>query len=230
MSAKRAGTADKNARRDAVILKALKHAPFDGWGEATLRHAAEDADLKPSDAQILFPNGARDAVSHFIGMADRLMTEDYAKQDVSKLKHREKISLIVRLRLQRWTPHREAVRRALALSPLPSMAGSSLKAAFGTVDAIWKAIGDRSVDFNFYTKRLLLAGVYGSTVLYWLEDRSENCTATWAFLERRIDDVMQVPKVKARLADRLKALPSPVGALKRVTGLRARFAPIRSKS
>jgi ubiquinone biosynthesis protein COQ9 len=115
------------------------------------------------------------------------------------------------------------VRRALALSPLPMFAGDSLRGWYRTVDAIWRAAGDTSTDFNFYTKRGLLAAVYGATVLYWLDDRSENCSATWAFLDRRIADVMQVPQLKSRITARLKNLPDPRKVLDRLSGRVAGF-------
>ncbi|MHB1206207.1 MAG: COQ9 family protein [Rhodospirillaceae bacterium] len=200
--------AEKTAARDAVIQAALPNVPFDGWTQKVLSEAAVSAGHAGA-VPMLFPAGASDAVAHFMDMADRAMVADLKAQDLSILKVRAKVALGVRLRLERWTPHREAVRRALALSPHPAFAGKVLRNWYAVVDAIWRAAGDRSVDFNFYTKRGLLAAVYGATVLYWLDDRSEGCAATWTFLDRRIEDVMQVPKIKSQIAEGLKALPNP---------------------
>jgi ubiquinone biosynthesis protein COQ9 len=207
--------AEKTAARDAVIRAALPNVPFDGWSQKVLTEAAANVGHGGAVPR-LFPGGASDAVAHFMDMADRAMVEDLKAHDLSVLKVRAKVALGVRLRLERWTPHREAVRRALALSPHPAFAGKMLKNWYAVVDAIWRAAGDRSVDFNFYTKRGLLAAVYGATVLHWLDDRSEGCGATWAFLDRRIEDVMQVPKIKARIAEGLQALPNPFRMLSRV--------------
>jgi len=207
---------EKTAQRDAIIMAALAHVPFDGWGPKTLKAAAERAGLDAAAAIRLFPLGSREAVSHFIDLADRLMLDDLKAHDLKSMKVRERVAFGVRVRLERWTPHREAVRRALALAPLPPFAGRSLKGWYGTVDAIWRAAGDRSTDFNFYTKRGLLAAVYGATLLYWLDDRSEGCAATWAFLERRLADVMKIPQLKSRLNAQLKNLPNPVSILRRV--------------
>ena len=101
------------------------------------------------------------------------------------------------------------IRAALALSPLPPYAGDSLKGWYNTVDAIWRAAGDTSTDYNFYTKRGLLAGVYATTLLYWLNDRSEGTAETWKFLDRRIQNVMEIPKLQKRIADGLRLLPDP---------------------
>jgi ubiquinone biosynthesis protein COQ9 len=201
--------ARKLADRDRVIMAALPHVTFDGWSWAALKRGASDAGLPEIEAEFLFPSGGTDAVTHFIAMADRMMMLDYAAQENAQLKHRQKIARIIRLRLERWTPHRDAVRRALALAPMPSMVGPALQGWYATVDAMWRAIGDTSIDFNFYTKRALLAGVYGSTFLFWLNDRSSDCSATWAFLDRRIENVMQVPKLRGKIMERLSRLPTP---------------------
>jgi len=214
---------DKAAQRDALILAALPHVPFDGWSRKTLRAAAESCGFGADASDRLFAGGVKDAVAHFLDLADRLMVEDLKGVDMAALKVRARIAKAVRVRLERWTPHREAVRRALALSPLPSFAGDSLRGWYRTVDAMWRAAGDTSTDFNFYTKRGLLAGVYGATLLYWLDDRSEGCAATWAFLDRRIADVMQIPQLGGRLSERLKNLPDPKRILGRLSGKMASF-------
>lgn len=202
--------------RDRLVLAMLPHVPFDGWGAAALARAAQSLDMSAGEAGILFPEGARAAIAHFVDLADRMMVEDLAARDLSKLKLREKVALAVRVRLERWTPHRDAVRRALIAMPVKAGPAAAAESLYRTVDAIWRAVGDRSHDFNFYTKRALLAGVYGSTLLVWLDDRSEDCADTWAFLARRIDNVMQVPKLRARLGERLARLPNPLWFLKRV--------------
>ena len=209
---------DKQAQRDAIIRAALPHVPFDGWTQKTLAAAAENAGLGAAAALRLFPGGAKDAVLHFMNLADREMTTDLKARDLAAMKIRERVTFGVRTRLERWTPYREAVRRALALLPLPSVAGGVMRGWYDTVDAIWRAAGDRSTDFNFYTKRGLLAAVYGTTLLYWLDDRSEGCANTWAFLDRRINEVMQFPKLRGRIEERLKMLPDPRRIFARLTG------------
>ena len=100
------------------------------------------------------------------------MVEDMEKEGVAALKIRDRIKAAVRIRLERHSGQRESARRALSLLSLPFNAPLALKLLYGTVDAMWYAAGDTSTDFNFYTKRATLAGVYSSTLLYWLNDRS----------------------------------------------------------
>jgi ubiquinone biosynthesis protein COQ9 len=156
-----------------------------------------------------FPGGVVELLEFFIAEADRHMLDALARTDLSALKVRERIATAVRLRLEAETPHKEAVRKALAVLALPIHAGRALKCLYRTVDAIWYAAGDTATDFNFYTKRGLLAAVYGATMLYWLDDRSAGSVDTDAFLDRRIADVMAIPKLTRRLGEIVDRLPNP---------------------
>src|SRR6185369_12054775 len=129
--------------------------------------------------------------------ADERTVEGLENAGVAALKIRERIKLAVRFRIENTVGGKESVRRGLALLALPLNSPLGLKLLYRTVDAIWYAAGDTSTDFNFYTKRATLAGVFSSTLLYWLNDRSEGNEATWSFLDRRIDNVMRFEKWKA---------------------------------
>jgi ubiquinone biosynthesis protein COQ9 len=201
--------------RDRLLLATLPHVAFDGWSAAAIGAGAAAMGMSEAQARILFPGGGAEAIKHFIDLADRMMVIDLKRAITPDMRLRDKAALAVRLRLERWSSHREAVRRSLPSTVLrdPVRAAGAL---YCTVDAIWRGLGDRSIDFNFYSKRALLAVVYASTLMYWLDDRSDGCGATWSFLDRRIADVMQIPKLQQRVRDRLARLPDPMGLLRRL--------------
>jgi ubiquinone biosynthesis protein COQ9 len=101
------------------------------------------------------------------------------------------------------------VRTTLAWLAIPTHAPLAAKCLYRTVDAAWYGIGDKSWDFNFYTKRALLAAVTVATAFYWLDDESEGSADTYAFMERRIADVMKVPRLRAAAGAVLSRLPDP---------------------
>ena len=192
----------------ALLKAALGHVPFDGWSARALSAAARDVDLSEAEARIAFPGGAAELLDFYAREGDRRMEAAIAKRDLEAMRIRERIATAVRLRIEPQSAKREAARRALALAATPAYAVWSARALYRTVDAIWYAIGDTSTDHNFYTKRVLLAGVYSSTVLFWLNDESDDAADTWAFLDRRIEDVMRVQKARGRLEAVLDRLPS----------------------
>jgi ubiquinone biosynthesis protein COQ9 len=205
---------EENPRRDTLLLAVLPDVPFDGWSRATIIAAGARVGIDAAETASLFPGGARDAVAAFSRWADRAMLATLAEQNLEAMKVRERIAAAARARLAALEPHREAVRRSLSLLALPHNAPLSLKLLYETVDQMWHAAGDTATDFNFYTKRGLLAGVYAATTLYWLDDRSPGAADTHAFLDRRLADVMAIPRYGARLREGLDRLPNPLRLLR----------------
>lgn len=180
---------------EKLLDAALIHVPFDGWGDAALRAAAADCGVDMAAARAVFPRGGVDMARAFHARGDAVMLARLADHDLSQLRFRDRVALAVRLRLEA-AEDRELVRRGSTLFALPPYAADGARAIWGTADAIWTALGDGATDYNWYTKRATLSGVYSATVLFWLGDDSPNAEATWEFLDRRIDGVMQVERVK----------------------------------
>lgn len=186
--------------KDAVLDAALHYVAFDGWSATTLRAATNDSGAAPGLVTALFPRGAVDLALAYHYRGDGLMRERFAAEDLAGLRYSEKVARAVRLRLEAASD-KEAVRRGTTLFALPQHAADGARAIWGTADAIWQALGDTSTDLNWYSKRATLSAVYASTVLFWLGDDSTDHQATWDFLDRRIENVMQIEKLKSRVRD-----------------------------
>ena len=186
--------------KEHLLDAAVDHVPFDGWSEVTFQAAVSDAGVDPTMAKAVCPRGAVDLAIAYHHRGDAMMLERLAMADLSEMRFRDRIAAAVRFRLE-VVGDKEAVRRGTTMFPLPTLAADGTKLIWGTVDAIWTALGDTSDDVNWYTKRATLAGVYSATVLYWLGDTDPDHAPTWAFLDRRIDNVMQIEKLKAQVKD-----------------------------
>jgi ubiquinone biosynthesis protein COQ9 len=185
---------ERSPERDAAILALLPNVSFDGWTVAALRAAAGP------DADLLFPGGVTDMIDAYVDLGDRQMEEGAAALDLSSLRVPARVRAVIALRLEQQRPYREAIRRALSILALPGNAGLAVRITARTVDSIWHAAGDTSADFSWYTKRAILAGVYGATLLYWLRDYSIDDEDTLAFLDRRLAGVGRIGKAR-RQAD-----------------------------
>jgi ubiquinone biosynthesis protein COQ9 len=178
--------------RDTILLATLPHVAFDGWSMTALDAGAADAGLGKQDLLHAFPDGVTDAVAHWSDWADRKAVKAMSASDIAHLRTHERVAMGVWARLEAMGRWRDAARKATAWLASPRRAALTSRLAYTTCDTIWRAAGDVSTDFNFYTKRGLLAGVVLSTTLYWLQDSSEGNQATSAFLDRRIQDVLAV--------------------------------------
>jgi ubiquinone biosynthesis protein COQ9 len=198
--------ASREDQRDRLLEAALVHVPFDGWSRRSLFAGARDLGVEPGLARRLFPRGGDDLLAQLERWADRQMLARIDTDDVAAMRIRERISTLVRARLEALAPHREAMRRAIAARLLPGNAMAGCASLWRTVDLMWSVAGDKAEDYNYYTKRSLLAAVWTSTFLFWLEDRSDGFRDSWAFLDRRIGDVMQIGALRARIGDAWRSL------------------------
>ena len=185
--------------RDRLADTVAANATFDGWTQTAIVHAVQALGLPAGEAERLFPGGPLGIVEYVSSRADQRTVADMEAAGVTGMKVRDRIRTAVRIRLERHAGERDAARRALSMLALPLNAALGLKLLYRMVDAMWYAAGDTSVDFNFYTKRATLAGVYSATLLYWLNDRTEGGQGTWDFLDRRLDDVMRIEKIKSQV-------------------------------
>jgi ubiquinone biosynthesis protein COQ9 len=219
-------TADTATRSPADIIldAALLHVPFDGWSETTFRAAITESGMNDALARSVFPRGGVDLALAYHRRGDALMQDRLAATDLTALRYRDRIATAVRLRLE-VIDDKEAVRRGTTLFALPLYTVDGARAIWGTSDAIWSALGDTSRDLNWYTKRTTLAAVYSATVLFWLGDDSSDHHATWEFLDRRIEDVMQIEKAKAALRENPIAKVLLAGPLKLMEKIRKPDTP-----
>ena len=197
---------ERRSQRDRILEAALQHVPFDGWNRRALFAGAADAGIDTATAKRLFPRGGDDLLTHLDVWADRRLVETVDQKAIDRLRMRERIARLVRTRLEILTPHREAMRRAIAARLLPGNALKAGPALWRTMDLIWAIAGDRTDDASYYSKRGLLLAVWTSTFFYWLEDQSAGLEDSWAFLDRRIDNVMQIGKVRGQVEGIFKNL------------------------
>ena len=203
--------------RRRLALAVAENAVFDGWTRQAVDSAAVQLGIDPAQARLAFPKRQAAMIDCYIQQVDRALEESFSSGDLAAMKIRERIRVLVWRRLEIMGPSREAVRRALAILAMPQNMPLALRISWRSADLMWRLAGDISTDFNHYTKRMTLGAVYGSTLLAWLDDRSEDWIDTAAFLDRRIDDVMRFEKFKAEWrgsSDRRLSLSRFVGRLR----------------
>jgi ubiquinone biosynthesis protein COQ9 len=183
--------------RRELALAVGENAVFDGWTQKAVDSAAAQLGIDPVKARLAMPKRQPAMIDLYIQEVDRALEAYFTPKRLAGMKIREKIRSMVWRRLEIMGPAREAVRRALAILAMPQNVPLALRIGWRSADLMWRIAGDTSTDFNHYTKRITLGAVYGSTLLAWLDDKSEGWIDTGAFLDRRIDDVMKFEKWKA---------------------------------
>jgi ubiquinone biosynthesis protein COQ9 len=185
------------ALRLRLALPVGENAVFDGWSEAAVNSAAGQLGIDPAKARLAFPKDAAHMVEAWIEGVDAAMAAHFSPERVATMKVRDRIRSMIWFRIEAMAPAREAVRKALAILAMPQNVPLALRIGWRSADLMWRLAGDTATDYNHYTKRLTLSGVYTTTLLAWLDDDSEGFADTGAFLDRRLADVMKFEKWKA---------------------------------
>ncbi len=196
------------ARRD-ILDAALVDIPFDGWTSTVLQTAAAACKLPQGAEELYFPGGPLELIEFWSTECDQHVRTELAKLDLAAMRIRDKVTAGVLARFYAIGPHDEAARRALARTALPDGLSLSPKILWASADTIWRAIGDRSTDINYYTKRTTLSAVISTSLLAWLGDSDPNKEKARQFLDARIENVMQFEKAKFKVKKRMEALPDP---------------------
>ncbi len=199
---------DDAAMKEAVLKAALINVMFDGFSEKALKHSADEADVDAESLARLFPHRELSLVEEFSSATDREMEARLVKVDFADMRIRDRIKTAVMTRVDIMRPNKEAARRAAAFLTLPPNAGLGARLVWRTVDLMWRGVGDTATDFNFYTKRGILAGVYSATLMRWFTDKTDDESETHAFLDARIENVMQFEKFKAQMKSEVAKWPT----------------------
>jgi ubiquinone biosynthesis protein COQ9 len=190
------GPLEKLRRRLALAVG--ENAVFDGWTSKALESAAAQIGVELAQARLAMPKTAAGLVDSYIQAVDREMEQRIPPDVLADMKIRQRIRALVWTRLEIMGPAREAVRSALSILAMPQNLPLATRIGWRSADLMWRLAGDTSTDFNHYTKRMTLGAVYGSTLLAWLDDSSDGWSETGAFLDRRIENVMQFERFKAQ--------------------------------
>lgn len=185
--------------RDALIPLVARHAAFDGWRDAAVEMAAQEAGVDADIARLAFKGGAVAMIDAWFASIDRAMLDALPAGRLAAMSIRARIAALVEARLTLLKPDREALRRATAILAMPRNMARAAALGWRAADVMWRAAGDAATDYNHYTKRATLAAVYAATLMTFMDDDSDDHVETRAFLARRIEGVMRFEKAKARL-------------------------------
>ncbi|WP_421788956.1 COQ9 family protein [Hyphobacterium sp.] len=198
---------------DLLLDAALVHAAYEGWSDAMLREAAEDAGVSEEATLLAAPRGVLDVIAHWSLRLDEAMLARMEAADLASMKIRDRVTLGVQARLEAIGRHEEAARRARARLMLHDAGSLGPELIWATSDKIWRALKDPSTDFNWYSKRTILSAVYTSSLAAWLNDENPDKAKAKAFLDRRIQNVMEFEKAKAGFQKMTKDWPDPAEVL-----------------
>jgi len=192
---------DSISNKRKILKEFLDICVFEGWNDQALKQAVAAAGFEEKFTDLIFENGVIDIADFFISSIDQEMIKKIKGLQLSKMKVRDKIKTVVKIRLMLDNEHKLSVKKLINFYSHPKRVAYALKNSYKIADLIWYEIGDQSTDFNFYTKRAILSKVYIRTLNYFVDDNSKDNTKTWQFLDQQVEKVMRFAAFKAKVKD-----------------------------
>ena len=201
---------DSDHNKKKILKIFLEICDFEGITEETLSKAFDLSGINSKFKNILFENGCFDLIDFFIEEEGRKIAEEILNiSNFKDLKVREKIKLALYIFFDNQQKQKQALRRMRSfcldvrnisnynyrLKPLFLI----LKYSGKISDFIWKAIEDKSTDFNFYTKRLTLAKIITKSLIVFFKDEDEKLEETKRFIDLQIEKIIGFEKFKAKV-------------------------------
>ncbi|KAL4680742.1 hypothetical protein H8959_022683 [Pygathrix nigripes] len=218
--------------QDRILTAALEFVPAHGWTAEAIAEGAQSLGLSSAAASMFGKDGS-ELILHFVTECNARLTRVLEEEQklvqlgqAEKKKTDQFLRNAVETRLRMLIPYIEHWPRALSILMLPHNIPSSLSLLTSMVDDMWHYAGDQSTDFNWYTRRAMLAGIYNTTELVMMQDSSPDFEDTWRFLENRINDAMNMghtaKQVKSTGEALVQGLMGAAVTLKNLTGLNQR--------
>ena len=197
-----------NKKKLKFLNCAIKHVPFEGWNDGIFSTIAKDFKIKTQDVSSLFSGKYLELLKFYLEKNELEMITNSKKLNLNNLKTHEKIYEIIIQRFEKNYRNKELIRKTLIALSLPQNLKLGISSLFKTIDNIWYLTGDKSTDFNFYTKRMILAPIYSSSLLFWIKDGSKDSENTKKFLIKKLKNTSIIKKIKYSITDICNKIPN----------------------
>ncbi|MDC3076227.1 COQ9 family protein [Paracoccaceae bacterium] len=189
----------KNSYKADLVTKMLSYVPDLGWTWDALYKAGLNSkktkSLGDEELYSLFDNKISNIIGIFNDKLDEEMCVTFNAENNKNLGVTQTVKALVLYRLRASENYKSIIKTSLFFMAQPGNAYEAFKQLMKTSNKIWDIAGDTSTGRNFYTKRLILAGVYSSTLAYWLAKETRSIDGTEPFLDKRLDDVKNIGKI-----------------------------------
>ena len=193
--------------RNKILLRLLKniteYEDFDDALLSTLSQLKINQDKFYDIKQDLLPKGLSSLMKELNLIINQVIDKEQKPSRFKNYKINEKIKYFVIRRLmvfQNLVDKRKFFKKILK----PNMIFSSNKTLFKIADEIWFLAGDKSTDYNYYTKRIILMNIYAITFSFLVFDNSKDLERTKKFLDKEISAVLKFGNLKNKLKKNIK--------------------------
>jgi len=189
----------KNLKK-TFLKEALNMLPIYGWNAELIINVEDQLGYHNIFTTI------KDLVAYHLEQNDLKMLKKLANaKEPEKVRDKIKLALLTKITLNDAAILKETVK----FLTKPQNTNLAFKSLANSCDKIWIYAGDKSADFNYYTKRTLLAGIYSATIVYYIKNSEQdtlNEQDLELFISKRIDEILKLGSFKTKIIDKTTIL------------------------
>ena len=183
-----------------------------GWNDSLFDKISSHHRITHKELIILFPEGYKQMLKLSLDYLNYELENICNQYDFIRIPIHKRIKKIIMTKINFMNKHKEFYKRTFYFLLIPMNYKLLTAYLFKTVNLMWYIAGDNSTDFNFYTKRMILSGVYSSVILHFISN--DNLLETEKKLDGNLLKVSKIPVIKEKIQLYKKSLPSFLRLLK----------------
>ena len=186
-----------NNKNQSIILNKTKEiVKADGWSRNIIDKLIEDG-VNKSELIIIFKNDYKKLLGYFLEEINQLLELKVKKINIINFPVNIRIKKILLARIQILNDDKIFYKKTFDHLLLPQNIKILKKSLYKSVDTMWYLAGDTSTDFNFYTKRIILGGVYTNAIFTFFNNDIEQAEVN---IDKNLKKISRLPKLKERFS------------------------------
>ena len=191
---------DSDKNKEKILKKFLEISAIENCSEEILQKAIIESWFDPKLKDIFFENGLIDLFYFAFDLLNQEMLKEIAKIDLSNLGISGKIREFMKVRLELISKNYQSFRQIIFyLKHNPKSLAFSLKKSYQFADLAWYEIGDKSTDYNFYSKRILLSKIHLKTFSFFAKEKSAD--QALSYFDNQIKNILKFTKIKTEIKE-----------------------------
>lgn len=188
---------NSNNKIKSIILQKLKKIVSDeGWSEKVLKQLLQNG-VEKSDLVTFFQYDYKELLKYSLEELNNSLEKEINKINIINYSLNKRIKKILMLRFNILNNDKEFYKKTFYHLLIPSNNKIMKSSLYKSVDTMWYLAGDNSTDFNFYTKRLILAVIYVNALFVLF---NKNFDEVESNIDRNLKKISIIPKIKDRIS------------------------------
>ena len=170
-----------------------------GWNDLIFKKISKEKKININEINLFFPNGFKEMIKYSLSCLNYDLEKQINQINIKNIPLHKKIKKIVLTKIEIMNDNKNFYKKTFYYLMIPTNYKLLTSQLYVSIDLMWRLSDDTSTDFNYYTKRIILSGVYSSVIMSFL--KNDNMIEIENVLDNRLSKVSKIPVLKNKYND-----------------------------